>query len=129
MSGRSQQQDVRCHFDGRGRGCLGAAVVQRGSVPLCEACEAGSSSLKRLAMTPLGTGMYVDGRPSGVAPVTVHEQLYRITKAVALLRTAEARRAQAVRAAYQAGASWVAIGKALGVSRQSAQATYGASSS
>ncbi len=41
----------RCNFSGNRAGCVHYAEVMRGTVPLCEPCEAASSSLKRL---PLG---------------------------------------------------------------------------
>ena len=130
MSARTRAREaVRCHFDGKNRWCSGEAVVQRGAVPLCEPCEGASSSLKRLAMTPLGTGMYVDGQPSRQAPVQLHERLFAVSKAATAVRVANERQKEAVRLAYQAGGSWVMIGKALGVTRQAAQARYGESAS
>jgi hypothetical protein len=37
-----------CHFAGTRDGCQQVATTARGAVPLCEPCEASSSSLKRL---------------------------------------------------------------------------------
>ncbi len=42
-----------CHFAGARDGCQQVATTRRGAVPLCEPCEAGSSSLKRLPLARL----------------------------------------------------------------------------
>jgi hypothetical protein len=43
----------RCWFEGKRTSCTGVPTVARGSIPLCDACEVASSSLKRLPLARL----------------------------------------------------------------------------
>ncbi len=93
---------VRCHHDGVLIGCQGAAVLQRGSVPLCRFCEDSASSLTRLPVRRV--------RPADPLGDLRRLQLRR--------RRLEDELDQLVHAAYLAGHSYGEVGEVLGVSRQ-----------
>jgi hypothetical protein len=92
----------RCHNDGALIGCQGAAVLLRGSVPLCQFCEDSSSSLKRLPVRR-------------VRPADPLGDLRRLQQR---RRRIEDELDQLVHAAYLAGHSYGEVGLVLGVSRQ-----------
>jgi hypothetical protein len=116
--GRQQILDTArlCHYAGdpvTRPCCQLTAVVRRGSVPLCAACDALRSTLgKGQPATPLPAGP-----PAG--------PLEWITTALASLHAAEADLAAAATRARQHGHSWAAIGARLGITRQAAQQRFG----
>lgn len=93
--------------------CQLTAVVRRGSVPLCAACDALRSTL--------GKGQPATRLPAGL-PV---DPLEWITTALARLHAAEADLAAAAARARQHGHSWAAIGARLDITRQAAQQRFG----
>ncbi len=96
---------VHCFNDGALIGCEGAAVRQRGSVPLCQFCEDSASSLTRLPVRPV--------RPSDPLRDLGRLQLRRLAL--------EADLDALVHAAYLAGHSYAEIGQQLDMSRQAAR--------
>ncbi len=99
------------HLDSH-TGCEVSAVVRRGTVALCTACDALRSTVgKGQAATPV----------PALSPVSL---LDWISQAHARLTSAEAEQAAAVARARQHGHSRAAIADRLGTTRQAAQQRF-----
>ncbi len=133
--------------DGRRPWCLGAAAVQRGTLPLCSECEARSSSLTRLPLRPLGAPPPPPSDPLDPTPAeldrtlppadgsrpwatpqpvtsTPYGPLYHLARCRQSRDSLERRQATWVAAARAEGLSWAKIGDALGVSAVAVHKRY-----
>jgi hypothetical protein len=101
-----------CHYaaDPAGRpGCQVTAVVRRGTVPLCDSCDALRSTVGK-------------GQPGTPIPVpATASMLDWIGQARTRLAGAEAD----ITRARQHGHSWAAVAARLGITRQAAQQRFG----
>lgn len=93
--------------------CQVAAVVRRGTIPLCVSCDALRSTLGK-------------GQPGTPIPIPVPASVLDwVGQATARLLEADAEVTAAVTRARQHGHTWAAIAVRLGITRQAAQQRFG----
>ena len=98
----AEHRDLRPH-------CQGVAVVAYGPTRLCATCDAMRSAV---------------GRTHAPRPVPGAE-LAQLIVAAQVVADADHQLARAAHTAREAGASWLQIGDALGLTRQAAQQRWG----